>query len=506
MTRKLMLRFWGTSKADNDRSTIFKSTLFALSLSLSACVTSPPVEVDLEISNITVIDPETESVQPNQTVLISDGRIVDVLPTKSARAIATQSIDGDGRYIIPGLMDMHAHAAVAPVAEHTFKLMIVNGVTGIRDMSADCWEPRGAIFLCIDQMRAYADQIESGQIPGPRLLKLSSPIVQSAPTWQLPKDPDPLYSPISAEQGTQLVGYLKERGVDLIKVYDRFHPDAYRAILAEAGNVGLEVSGHLPIFISSMEASNLGQRTIEHARDLLTDCSDYGQTYRSGNMAMLEGVEGASWPKQDDLRVQSVTTFDPDICATLLSTMIENNTYYVPTHGTREMDVRARDASYRDDPRLRYMSDFLTNDWQNDLDNTAAIPEEKIGAYKDYYDHGLLVTKLAIDAGVSVMIGTDANDTMIFPGFGVHDEMARFADAGVSPMQILRAATTVPAQYMERSDDFGGVSSGKIADLVILDANPLENIKNSTRMQAVIFGGRVYDKTDLDALLASLEQ
>ena len=183
--------------------------------------------------------------------------------------------------------------------------------------------------------------------------------------------------------------------------------------------------------------------------------------------------------------------------------MVRDDTYYVPTHGTREFDFRARETEYREDPRIQYVSDFLVNDWQRNLDNTAAIPDSKIGAYRDYYAHGLRLTKLAIDAGVPVMVGTDANDTMMFPGFGIHDEMERFAGASVSTWDILRAATTVPARCLNRSDDFGGVSEGKITNLVLLDANPLDDITNSTKINTVVFGGHVYDRMSLDELLKS---
>lgn len=484
-----------------------RAVIATLSLLLGACTTVPePASYDLAITNATVIDPESRTSLAQHTVLINADRIAAIVPAGEERFVAQEQVDGTGKFVTPGLMDMHVHSAVAPVAEATFTLMLANGVTGIRDMSADCWEPRGEIFLCIDQMREYARRIEAGELDGPRLLRLASPIVQSAPTWQLPENPDPAYSPITAEQGTALTQMLKQRGVDLIKTYDRFHPDAYRAILAEASMLELEVSGHLPIFIGSAEAARLGHRSIEHARDLLTDCSEFGAVYREGNMATLRGEEGASWPKQDDLRVLSVTQFDPEICAQVMAVLVANSTYYVPTHGTREFDVRAREEAYRNDPRLKYMHPFVAGDWQKDLDRTAQIPAEKLPEYEAYYRHGLAITKFAFDAGVQVMIGTDANDTMIFPGFGVHDEMRRFADAGLEPMDILRAATSIPARYLDRTEDLGGVAQDKIADLVLLNSNPLSDIGHTTDIDSVIFGGRLLRRSDLDAMLSTLAE
>ncbi|MBV7267254.1 amidohydrolase family protein [Erythrobacter ani] len=478
-----------------------------LALLVAACATLPePARYDLAITNTTVIDPQSRISSPKQTILISGGRIAAIAPAGGERFYAQDEVDGSGKFVIPGLMNMHAHSAVAPVAEATFALMLANGVTGIRDMSADCWEPRGEIFLCIDQMREYARKIEAGELDGPRLLRLSSPIVQSAPTWQLPESPDPAFSPATAEQGAQIARMLKQRGVDLIKTYDRFHPDSYLAMLAAASALDLEVSGHLPIFIGSAEASRLGHRSIEHARDLLTDCSRFGEVYREGNMATLRGEDGASWPKQDDLRVLSVTQFDPEICAQVMGVLVANSTYYVPTHGTREMDVRAREDTYRNDPRLKYMHPFVVGDWKKDLDRTAQIPADQLPKFQAYYRHGLAITKFASDAGVKLMIGTDANDTMMFPGFGVHDEMKRFAEAGLEPMDILRAATSVPAEYLGRTADLGGIAKGKIADLVVLNSDPLTDIGNTADIDAVVFGGRLRSRDYLDGLLDALAE
>ncbi|WP_298337022.1 amidohydrolase family protein [uncultured Erythrobacter sp.] len=464
-----------------------------------------PMPVDLVIENVTVIDPEQRSVSANRNVTINAGRIVAIEGDSRANALEPKHVvDGSGKFLIPGLMDMHVHTAVRPVTEDTFKLLIANGVTGVRDMSADCWEPRGELFLCIDEMRDYARRIEAGEITGPRLLRLSSAIVQSAPTWQLPEDPDPAYSPITAEQGRSIANSLHQRGVDLIKTYDRFHPDAYRAMLEEASLLGLEVSGHLPIFVSTAEASDLGQRSIEHARDILTDCSDFGPVYRSGNMAMLNGETEAGWPKQDDLRVQSVTGFNPERCDALLSKLANNATHYVPTHGTRELDFRADQDEYRNNPCMVLMSAFVLNDWQRDLDKTAGQNAERLPEYEAYYQHGLQLTKRAIDVDVPVMIGTDANDTMIIPGISLHEEMARFAEAGIEPMDILRAATSTPATYLDREDDFGGVSTGKIADLLLLSSNPLEDISATRDISAVIFGGELMDRTRLTSILRTL--
>ncbi len=471
---------------------------------VTGCTTYPNLTADLAITDVTVIDPETTETLPRRTIVIDGGRIIKIARRGSLKLNVMQVIDGSGRYLIPGLMDMHVHTNVSFIVDDSLKLMLANGVTGVRDMAGDCWEPRGEIFLCIDDMRRIAAAIEDGDKPGARLLRLSSAYVQSEPTAPLPKNHNPLYTPLTRADGVALAQYLDERGVDIIKLYHAIRPDAYEGLMTEAIARGLEVSGHVPNLVTAQQASDDGLRTIEHANTIVTDCGGYAAEYREAMSAVIRREDGAEWPSDFSRLKESVDTFTPSICENLMKTLTKNGTYYVPTHGTREMDALAGDPAYRDDPRLGYLPPPQLAQWRADLDRTAAVSPEMTDLYRQFYDLGLKVTKLASEAGVSIMLGTDANDTMIIPGFAVHDELARLVEAGLSPMEALRAATTAPAAYLDRESDFGGVAPGKIADLILLDENPLQNIANTRTIQAVVLGGRVIDREALDELLAEV--
>ena len=471
---------------------------------LAGCATEARVHVNLAITDVTIIDPETRQASANRTVLIDKGRIVSIMRRGAVRFESAQSIDGRGRYLMPGLMDMHVHTNVAFVTDNSLKLMLANGVTGARDMAGDCWEPRGELYLCLDDMRKIAAEIEQGDRPGPRLLKLSSAFVQSGQSAHLPENHDPLYTPSTKEEGVALVQYLDERGVDLIKLYEWVMPGAYEGLMSEAKARGIEISGHVPLLISTVQASNDGLRTIEHANSLVIDCSPHGDERRNAMKAVISGDESAAWPSDIDRLKNSIERYSSARCKDLMATLVKNGTHYVPTHGTREMDVRASEPGYRNNPDIDYIPPMQMADWKNDLERTAEASPEMIELYRQYYELGLKVTKLAFDLGVPVMIGTDANDTMIVPGFAVHDELQRFVDAGLSPMDALRAATTVPAAYLGRESDFGAVAPGKIADLVLLDQDPLKDIANTRSIEAVIFEGRIIDREELDALLAEV--
>ncbi len=486
------------------------STRISFVCLLAALFTLTPAQAntpdyDVVITNVTVIDPATERVLEAKDVAIVGRTIVLVGSADMASENAETVIDGTGKYLIPGLMDMHVHTSISAVLDNSLKLFFANGVTSIRDMSADCWEPRGEIYLCLDEMRSFAAEIERAERIGPHYAKLGSPFVQSDRTNQLPKDHDPLYTPQSEEDGVKVVAYLEERGVDFIKVYHAIFPGAFNGLMQEANRRGLEVSGHIPLLLGAKAASDAGVRTIEHAKEMVTDCSSYTAEYRGAMNAMLRGEEGAAWPKEIDRLRGTVETFDPERCAQLMSALAANGTYYVPTHGTREFDLLASDPDYRSDPRLRFIGAFQLEDWQRDIDRTASASDEIKDLYSGFYQTGLRVTKIAFDQGVQVMLGTDANDTMIIPGFSAHDELARLVAAGLTPMQALQSATSVPANYLGMSGRLGRIAAGYRADLVLLDANPLDAIRNSVTINTVLFDGRPFDRAALDQILAEVE-
>lgn len=483
----------------------------ALASILTACEIqreAPPNPVALAIAGTTVIDPAAERVLENRTVFIDQGRIVAVTPAADPGGhTATRTVDGSGRFLIPGLMDMHVHTAHPHFSETTLALLAANGVTGVREMSGDCWEPAGEIFGCISDYRELQRRLASGEITGPRLLRISSAMVMGPSgrgSPQVPYEAAAFVTPGNAGEGRRLAGFLDERGVDFIKTYNGLPRDAYVGLVERAGELGLEVSGHVPDGVSVTEAATLGQRSIEHARDLPYDCSTWGARYRRSAAAVLHGDEDAQWPDEATRIERSLATFDEGQCRDVLETLAAEGVFYVPTHVTREMDARASETAYREDPRMKYVMDRMKGFWQGDLRNTAGAPPAMVERYREFLDHGLRITGMAHEAGVPVMAGTDANDTLMFPGFRLHDELALLNRAGLTPMETLRAATATPAAYLRRGGELGGVAPGMAADLVLLDADPLADIANTTAIAAVVLNGRLLDRADLDALLKNV--
>lgn len=302
------------------------------------------------------------------------------------------------------------------------------------------------------------------------------------------------------------MSYLAPRGVDLIKTHDSVPTAAFVGLMTEANRAGIPVGGHIPFAAGSLEAARMGYRSIEHGRDLLYDCSSYGREYRRQEAAFVEGAPGSSRPTSLVRLRRTVAEFDAAACERLLQQLAATGVYYVPTHVTREMEARAREIAYRNDPARKYVAPDRNARWEEDLTETAALPDAEVEALGSFFSHGLRITALAHRAGIPVMAGTDSNDTMIVPGFSLHRELGLLQAAGLMPMDALRAATTVPAIYFRGADRLGGIRAGKEADLVLLSADPIADIAKTRTIEAVISNGRAFDRPALDALLAGVER
>ena len=203
-----------------------------------------------------------------------------------------------------------------------------------------------------------------------------------------------------------------------------------------------------------------------------------------------------------------VDEYNPRVCNEVFRTFARNDTYITPTHVTRRMDAFADDAAYRNDARMKYVPGRQRMAWLADANGMVALDPSPAGrrSFMDFYRKGLSLTNDAYRAGVPVILGTDAGDSFVFPGASVHDELGELVRAGLSPVEALRAATLTSATYFGRSADFGTVQAGRFADLVMLDANPLDDIANTRRIRAVWQGGRSFDRAALDSMLTRVEK
>ncbi|MDB4292386.1 amidohydrolase family protein, partial [Maribacter sp.] len=440
------------------------------------------------LQNVHIIDVRNGQLLSDRAILVSDGKIQSILPTKELDPTAfSKVIDAKGGYVIPGLWDMHAHLRannLPPelITDWMMPLFIANGVTGVREMTSSCErEDQGPV--CLDQMRAWQKEIDLGTLDGPRLLSLSSFQLNS------PREQD-----YTKKEIQQMVATFDAQEINLIKVYTDLSPKAYHNVMQEAKKYTIPVGGHIPLRMTISEASAKGLRSLEHARDFLFDCFPGSKAFRKSARSQDPPIATMH---------EMVNHFDAEKCQRIFQVMLKNETWYVPTHLTRRMEAFADKAAFLNDDRNQYIPKMLLHSWKNDAERVVAKDTSAYGraAYMKFYRKGLEITGKAHKAGVRILVGTDGGDSFVHPGFSVHNELGELVKAGLTPLEALQAATLHSAEFLHLQKSFGSITVGKNADFIVLENNPLVAIENTKTMQAVIYRGDYFTRDQLNALL-----
>lgn len=459
--------------------------LTVLTLAFPLLLAAPVGAQDrLAITSVTVVDVVDGSLRRDQTVLVEGDRIITVddadVVTAPPGAVV---VDGAGKYLIPGLWDMHVHSG-ADEATRTIvlPLYVAHGVTGVRELSGSPGQLR------------LRSEIAEGRLLGPQMV-VGSPIVDGPNPW-----PGVQVRVADAEGAHRIVDSLRAQGYDFLKTYQFLSPKSYRALHQRAREVGLELSGEIPMSVSLWEAAAMGHRTVEHLTGVELACSRREEELRVKYRRQVADLSADTTlrthiPVWNRTEWESLSTWDPEKCRALYRHLKAQGTWVVPTLVIQRRISYASDPAIQDDPRQRY----LPADWW-DPEGTADYfdPDRQL---RRTYEHRLRTVHDLHLAGVGILAGTD-----MVGGFPLHDELVLFVEAGLSPLEALRTATLNAAQYLNATDSLGTVEAGKLADLVLLEANPLENISNTQRIAAVVLKGRYLSREALDALLAQVER
>jgi hypothetical protein len=443
-------------------------------LLLLASCGDAPVEFSSGIAfeDVSVIDVANGLSTQGMTVVVQDNRIAAVEPNQRVSLKeGVEVVPSSGMYLIPGLWDMHVHTLWEDLHELFSKLFVANGITGIRDM----W---GSLDIAAE----WLADAETGRAKHPRFLVAGNLIDGADPRWP--------GSNVAAtpEVGRAMVDSLVEAGADFIKVYSWLEPSVYRAIALRSDELGIPFAGHLAIDISGAEASDLGQLSIEHAAILMIDCLSEP---RPGQFIDPITLVGIGW--------------DVDLSRALFQRMRENQTWYVPTLVTMR-GMNGHDPALTSDPRLRYLYPSIVEQWLADNPVMAGHSEDDWQSFSQGLSQMMDFTAFASEEGVPLLAGSDTPNPFALPGFGLHDELEMLVESGLTPLQALRAATIDAARFLEATDSLGTVEVGKVADLVLLGGNPLEDISNTRTIQAVMLSGRLLNRAALDVLLSEAEE
>jgi amidohydrolase family protein len=410
------------------------------------------------ITHATVIDPVRGALeQRDMTILIRGGRIVAVGPAESVPIPPGAFVhDASGRYVIPGLWDAHVH--LSQVGPKAFPLFLANGITSVRDMGSDLaevsrWKAARAAGALLPRIITPGPKLDGGSFLE-RLLGSS-------------REKRILTSPADARRA---VDELKAQGVDFIKVHNRLRPAVYDAIVAQCRIDHLPFAGHLPM-AGPLAAAAAGQRTIEHGRGMLICSPDTWARIRSDPKAHADSEYCAP------LEVQPA----------LFPALVQAGTWFTPTL------VSWRGHAMVGDPALR--------GWLAALPGHSAVWSALRSHWKDMagptptaFERQLLgqfgaLAAAASRAGVPLLAGTDLGDPYVIPGFALHDELELMVAAGVTPLAAIQSATSEPARAFGLTETLGAVATGQAADLVLLDGDPLADIRNTRRIAAVVWNG-----------------
>jgi imidazolonepropionase-like amidohydrolase len=441
-------------------------------------------EAPLVFLHVTVINPGTSSVEPDRAVTISGSHITAVSnsgnfqPPSHARVI-----DGTGQFLIPGLWDMHVHVAFGDWfpggRDIILPLLVANGVTGIRDMGGD-----------IPVLFAWRKQIASGELIGPRMVVAGPMLDGYLPDGKTFRFPSSI--PVTTvEDAVAAVDSLKAQQVDFIKVQSLIPHDAYLAAATEAHKQGLPFVGHVPDAVRIDEAAAVGQKSIEHMMGSSAGCSTVEDRVIKGEV---------------DTQLL-LNSFDQQKCNKMMALLAQRQVWQVPTMVWERGGTFLDQLDWKHQPLDRYVpAHWRDVTWRRfEEQMMPGLQKDPLALRQRSFAQELAMAGAMHRAGVPFLAGTDsAPGIYIIPGFSLHDELANFVEAGFTPMEALQTATSNPALFLGKSD-IGAVKPGGLADLVLLSANPLNDIQNTKKINAVVINGRFLDRAALDRMLAQVE-
>lgn len=443
------------------------------------------------IKSINIIDVQSGDILENRDVIIKNNVIVAIDTIGVLKAHPTYLIiDGTNKYLMPGLWDMHTHSTQHSEWFH-HPLYIANGVTGVRDMSGQL-SKRDSYWAGSKERIIWNDELSDNKRVTPRYVLQSSYQIDGAAS--VPDGFPEFFKLQKIEDVDSLLRFYKNEKVDFIKVYDQILPEIYKKLALQAPKYGMHLAGHKPIFISLEDAILLGQRSFEHGRVFFLESFPNADSLRTSD----------KWQKFYSKSKESmVEDYNPKAATRLMLLMKEHNAHWVPTLQTLKFEAFAHEPTFLENPNLKYIS-YIRKKllWDLDVRNNKKInlSKEGKGLSIDFYNAAKEQIKMASELGVPIMTGTDVTDSYVFPGFSMHDELEDLTKSGLSNLKALQSATIIPAKFANMDNSYGTVENGKIADLIILNKNPLESIINSKTINGVISNGIYYDADKIEEL------
>lgn len=476
------------------------AVLLVLAATAAGCERTETLDADYVIRNVTVIDGTGAPPLTEQTVAIQADTVLLIGPTKRFKTTdSTVVIDGTGKFLIPGLWDMHSHAY--GYEQHAFPLFIANGVTGVRDMSSDL-----GISLWL------RESVREGRLVGPEFLITGPTLdaqyllraIQGTPYAEAREAVD------DTAYAVAMVDSLARVKVDGIKVHSLTPRAAYFTILAAAKRHGIPVVGHVPESVSVREAIEAGQRTIEHNTRVELAMTPRGEELSAWALRLSQvffdrhralPIVGPLFGLRLAVADSAMASYDSATAYAFGRFAAERPVWFDPTLVVMESVFRV-DSAFRNPPELQY-APAASLAMDEGLPTGAQATPAQLEAGRARMKRQLSTIPPLIASGAKLITGTDAPVVPLVPGFSLHRELELLVEAGLTPMQAIQAATRNSAEAAQRLAILGTIEPGKRASLVLLGADPLADIRNVKRIDAVFLNGHYFDRAALDGMLDS---
>jgi len=453
------------------------------------------------IQNINNIDP-TDGLKENQTVIIKDGKIHKIVNTATLQLSQENTIiDGTGKYMIPGLWDTHVHFAyIEELAPRMFDLFLSHGITSVRDTGGK-----------VDFVKGWKDKASANPTEAPRVM-MAGPLLDGEPNVYDGSDarhPELSVSLNTVQEITAQVNLLLSKDVDLLKAYEMLTPEQFAKIAELAKANGLKVTGHIPLSMDAITASNAGMNSIEHMRNLEISCASNAEELWQQRKEMLlnkknlaGGALRSSIHKAQ--REIAIKNYDDARADEVLAVLKKNDTWQIPTQTLNTFFTRKHYARSDWQESYALLPDSIGKYW---LDRSKVLANYKtLDAQEVWGQWNYMMVKKIYDKKIPIMAGTDTPIAFLTPGLSLHEELSILVEeVGLSTLEALKTATINPAIYFNMEQELGSIQENMWADLLILDADPLENINNTKQINSVIKQGKLYDKKALNAKMQRLK-
>ena len=476
------------------------SFLFLAFLLLNCSPTEAVFEDAICIQNINTIDP-VDGLKAKQTVIIKGGKILKIAPTSELKlAAGNEIIDGTDKFMIPGLWDAHVHFSyMEEIAPIMFDLFLAYGITSVRDTGGR-----------IEYVKQWQDKSLANPTAAPRVM-IAGPLLDGMPNVYDGSDPG--HPPLSVglatvEDVNEQIEFLDSVGVDFLKSYEMLTPEQFTALAEHARAKGYRVTGHVPLSMDVITASNAGLNSMEHMRNLEISCASNADELLAQRRQMLSdgqnetgGVLRSSIHQAQ--RQTAIENYDPDKAAEVLAVLAKNQTWQIPTMALNTIFVDKPFMQSHWQESFTYMPDSTAEQWNEII---AEVMNAEVSPFRQQYAQWMKdMIKNVHNSGIGIMAGTDTPIGFLTPGFSLHEELNVLVSSGISPLEALKTATINPAKYFGLEDELGSIKENMWADLLILNANPLDDISNTRNIITVIKQGNVYDRAELDEMLEELK-